>query len=256
MEPINWYGAFTLTQREVKRFLKVYNQTVISPMISALLFLAIFALAMSSQNAPIANIEFVNFIAYGLIIMSIMQQSFSNSSSSFIMYKVLGYLNDILMPPLGYIEIIFAFIIGSLIRGVLVGIAVSLAFVPFIDYQIFHPFLLVTYVLLACLLLGKLGLFAALISNTFDQLSAVTNYLINPLAFLSGTFYSVNSLPLFFQKVNLVNPFFYIIDGFRYCLTNQSDGDIALGISVLVLSNISMFCLLCKLIKSGWRIKS
>jgi ABC-2 type transport system permease protein len=256
MEPINWYGAFTLTQREVKRFLKVYNQTVISPMVSALLFLAIFVLATRGHNTQIVNMQFMNFIAYGLIIMSIMQQSFANSSSSFIMYKVLGYLNDILMPPLGYIEIIFAFIMGSIIRGVLVGITVGLAFVPFIEYQIFHPFLLASYVLLACTLLAQLGLFAALISNTFDQLSAVTNYLINPLSFLSGTFYTVQSLPLFFQKLNLFNPFFYIIDGFRYCLSNHSDGDITLGTLVLALSNIGMFFLLCKLIKSGWRIKS
>lgn len=256
MEPINWYGAFTLTKREVKRFLKVYNQTVISPMVSALLFLAIFVLATSGNNHQSANTTFMNFIAYGLIIMSIMQQSFSNSSSSFIMYKVLGYINDLLMPPLGYVEIIFAFIMGSIIRGVLVGITVSLAFAPFIEYQIFHPVLLVSYVLLACALLAQLGLFAALMSNTFDQLAAVTNYLINPLSFLSGTFYSVKSLPLFFQKVNLMNPFFYIIDGFRYCLTNQRDGDIALGLSILTLVNTCVFLVLCKLIKSGWRIKS
>ncbi|MCP5369680.1 MAG: ABC transporter permease [Rickettsiaceae bacterium] len=256
MEPINWYGAIILTKREVKRFLKVYNQTIISPMVSALLFLAIFVLAMNNKNQQISNIDFIHFISYGLIIMSITQQSFANSSSSFIMYKVLGYINDIIMPPLGYIEIIFAFIISSVIRGVLVGITVSLAFAPFIDYQIFHPFLLIIHVLLACILLAQLGLLGGLISNTFDQLSAVTNYLINPLAFLSGTFYSVKSLPLFLQHLNLFNPFFYIIDGFRYCFTNQSDGNIILGTAVLLISNLIMFYILCKLIKTGWRIKS
>lgn len=256
MEAINWYGTLHLTKREIRRFLKVYNQTIFTPVISALLFLAIFVLATGGARKEISGIDFINFIGYGLIIMSIVQQCFANSSSSFIMSKVLGYINDILMPPLGSIEIIIAYTVGAIIRGICVGVAVSIALIPFIDFQLQHPFLLAIFLLLSCSFLGQLGILTGLIANSFDQMSAVTSYLITPLSFLSGTFYSVKSLPAFFQAVNLFNPFFYMIDGFRYCLVGFSDGNVMFGLSLLLTANILLFLLLVRLIGVGWRIKS
>lgn len=256
MEKINWYGAYTLTLREVKRFMRVYNQTIFTPVVSALMFLAIFALALGSQKHEINGIKFINFMGYGLIVMSIVQNAFANSSSSFVMSKILGYITDILTPPLGSTEIIIAFCIGAAVRGILVGVAVTIALAPFIEYTIYHPFLLVFYVLASCALLGKIGIFAGLLANTFDQLAAATNYLVTPLSFLSGTFYSVQALPAIFQQINLANPFFYMIDGFRYCLTDRADGCITTGIIFLVISNIAMYFLLAKLIDRGWRIKN
>jgi len=256
VEKINWYGTYYLALRETKRFLRVYNQTILTPVISALLFLTIFILAIGGNRSEISGINFINFMGYGLIAMSIIQNSFANSSSSFIMSKVLGYINDILIPPFSSIEIILALTIGSVIRGILVGIAVSVALSPFIEYQLIHPFLIVFYVISSCVLLGQLGLLGGLMSNSFDQMSAITSYLVTPLSFLSGTFYSVKSLPIFFQYINLVNPFFYMIDGFRYCLTGYTDGSILIGMSMLVLFNIILFGILKCLIDLGWRIKS
>ena len=256
VEKINWYGMFYLTLREVKRFLKVYNQTIFTPMISALLFLTIFVLATGGSREEISGIKFINFIGYGLIIMSIMQQTFANSSSSFIMSKILGYINDILMPPLGSVEIICAFTLGAVLRGVLVGIVVAISLIPFIDYNLVHPVLLALYILLCCTFLGQLGLLTGLASNSFDQMSAFTSYIITPLSFLSGTFYSVKSLPMVFQYINMVNPYFYVIDGFRYCLTGYADGNTQFGIIFLVFMNILLFQLLLKLISSGWKIKT
>ena len=256
MEKINWYGAYALSAREIKRFLTVYNQTVLTPVISALIFLAVFVLAIGTHRADINGIKFINFMGYGLIAMSIIQNAFANSSSSFIMSKVIGYINDLLIPPLGSVEIILAFTIGSVLRGLLVGIAVAIALSPFIDYTIHHPALLIFYLLASCTLLGKLGILSGLISNSFDQHSAITSYLITPLSFLSGTFYSVSALPPFFQTINYANPFFYIIDGFRYCLTDQHDGSIIVGLIFLISANIILYFLLDKILQSGWRIKS
>ena len=255
MEKINWYGTYTLSSREVRRFLTVYNQTIITPVISSLIFLAVFVLAIGNNRTDINGIKFINFMGYGLIAMSIIQNAFANSSSSFIMGKILGYLSDILTPPLGSIEIIIAFTVGAVLRGVLVGMAVSLALAPFIEYSLHHPLLLMFYIITSCTLLGLFGILSGMIANSFDQHSAVTGYIITPLSFLSGTFYSVKALPHIFQQIKLVNPFFYIIDGFRYCITGYADGNIIGGILFLIIANIIMYFVLAKLIDKGWRIK-
>ena len=256
MEPINWYGTYSLTLREVKRFIRVYNQTLITPAISALIFLAVFALAVGAKRHEINGIKFINFMGYGLIIMSIVQNAFGNSSSSLIMSKIIGYISDILTPPLGSKEIIIAFTIGAVLRGLIVGIIVTISLIPFVEFNLYHPLLLAFYILASCTLLGKLGILSGMIANSFDQHSAITSYLITPLSFLSGTFYSVKDLPQILQQINFFNPFFYMIDGFRYCLTNKADGNIMVGICFLVISNIIIYLMLEKLIDKGWRIKN
>lgn len=255
MEQINWYGTYTLALREIKRFIRVYNQTLITPAISSLMFLALFVLAVGSRLHDVNGVKFINFMGYGLIIMSIVQNAFANSSSSFIMSKIIGYISDILTPPLGSTEIIFAFTIGAVLRGLMVGITVSIALLPFVEFTVYHPILLIFYVLASCTLLGKLGILSGLISNSFDQHSAVTNYIIMPLSFLSGTFYSVKNLPEILQQINILNPFFYMIDGFRYCLTDKNDGNILVGIVFLALGNLIMYFALKRLLDKGWRIK-
>jgi len=256
MEPINWYGTYSLTLREVKRFIRVYNQTLITPAISALIFLAVFTLAVGAKRHEINGIKFINFMGYGLIIMSIVQNAFGNSSSSLIMSKIIGYISDILTPPLGSKEIIIAFTIGAVLRGLMVGIIVTISLIPFVEFTLYHPLLLAFYILASCTLLGKLGILSGMIANSFDQHSAITSYLITPLSFLSGTFYSVKDLPQILQQINFLNPFFYMIDGFRYCLTNKADGNIIVGICFLVISNIIIYLMLEKLIDKGWRIKN
>ncbi len=255
MEPVNWYGAYTLATREIKRFLRVYNQTLLTPAVSALMFLSLFTLAVGSRRHEVNGIKFIDFMGYGLIVMSIVQNSFANSSSSFIMSKIIGYISDILTPPLGSKEIILAFTMGSVLRGLMVGIIVAIALSPFVALTLYHPFLLIFYLLASCTLLGKLGILSGLIANSFDQHSAVTNYIIMPLSFLSGTFYSVKDLPPLLQHINILNPFFYMIDGFRYCITDKADGNIFIGMSFLFAGNIIVYFVLKKILDSGWRIK-
>jgi ABC-2 type transport system permease protein len=257
MATANWYGTYCLSLREVRRFLRVYHQTIITPAISSLVFLAIFGLSLANHpNKQIASINYIDFIGYGLIIMSISQNAFANSSSSVIMSKIIGYIRDLFVLPFRSSEIIIAFTIGSVLRGIFVGLVVTLALAPFISYQLQHPLLLFFYLTASCSLLGQLGILSGLYSESFDQQSAFTNYLITPLSFLSGTFYSVNALPSYIQAINYFNPFFYIIDGFRYCLTGHHDGNILHGSIILILGNIILYQLLVRLIDKGWRIKS
>lgn len=254
-EPINWYGTYNLIMHEIKRFFRVYHQTIISPAISALIFLSVFVLAVGSSTPSIHGIKFINFMGYGLIIMSIVQNAFANSSSSLIMSKLLGYISDILVPPFSGFELTVAFMVGSLIRGIIVGIVVTICLLPFIEFTIYHPLLLVFFIVASCLLLGLLGMLTAIMSNTFDQNAAVTNYIITPLSFLSGTFYSLDNLPETLKTINYLNPFFYMIDGFRYALTNYADSNILAGVGVLTVTNFVLFLIIVKLLNIGWRIK-
>jgi ABC-2 type transport system permease protein len=253
---INWFGAYTLTGKEILRFLRVYHQTIIAPIVSAMIFLAIFHLSIGAHKHSIHNVPFLDFMGYGLIMMSMIQNAFGNSSSSLIMSKMIGYIVDLLVPPLRGIEIVTAYIIGSVTRAIIIGTGVAIAMSPFIGFYVYHPLLLVFFVLASAMLMAKLGILAGLIANSFDQMAALTNYVIMPLSFLSGTFYSVKSLPMFLQYINHINPFFYIIDGFRYCLTDVADSNISVGVMVLIVGNLAMFYLVTHLINVGWRLKS
>lgn len=252
----NYYGTYTLFVREVKRFLKVYHQTLIAPAVSALIFLSIFVLALGDVKSEVKGVKFIDFMGIGLIIMTIVQNSFSNSSSSLIMSKVIGYINDILMPPLGSLEIIIAFSLGAITRGIICGLLVAGMLYFFIDYQVYSLGALIYFTLSSCFCMALVGIFSGIAANTFDQNSAITSYLITPLSFLSGTFYSVERLPEFFQKINMFNPFFYMIDGFRYSLTGYNDSDLSFGVLFLLICNVALFLALHVAFSKGWRIKS
>lgn len=255
MTSFNYYGTYMLTLREVKRFLKVYHQTIIAPAISAMIFLLVFVLASHDSEAIIGGVKFINFMGYGLIIMTMLQNAFANSVSSLIMGKVIGYINDIIMPPFTGLEVVIAYILGALARGLIAGILLSLFLLPFVDFSIAHLGLLIFFTVGSCILMGLLGILAGLASNSFDQSAAITSYLITPLSFLSGTFYSVKKLPEIFQVINYFNPFFYVIDGFRYSFTNNYDGNIEIGIYLLCTCNLVLFILTTQLFNKGWRLK-
>jgi ABC-2 type transport system permease protein len=235
--------------------MRVYNQTIIAPTISALIFLSVFILAVGDTKHMIHGVKFINFIGYGLIIMSIVQNAFANSSSSLIMSKVLGYISDILMPPLSGVEIAFAYCAGAICRGIIVGVMVAISLVPFIDFNLYHPVLIIFFVIMPSLLLGLIGILTGMIAKSFEHNAAITSYIITPLSFLSGTFYSVDNLPSLLRYINYVNPFFYMIDGFRYSLTNHADSNIMVGAIMLITVNIFLFVIVSKLLQSGWRIK-
>jgi|TARA_Y100000389_G_C17468698_1_gene528204 ABC-2 type transport system permease protein len=252
---INYYGTLTLTKKEVLRFLKVYHQTIFSPIINSLLLLAVFSISVGNK-IQIGNLDFQVFMASGLIIMTAMQNAFANSSSSFVMAKVLGHIIDYLIPPLGALEIILAFAIGSVLRGIMVGITSYIAIWFFLDIAIFDLFYICFCLIFASIFLGLLGILCGILSDSFDHMSAITSYLITPLTFLSGTFYSTKNLPPTLENLAHYNPFFYMIDGFRYGVTGYHDSNLTIGIFVILGVNILLFALNYHLLKIGYRIKN
>jgi ABC-2 type transport system permease protein len=256
MHGINWIGLKTVYTKEVWRFLKVYNQTLFAPVSTALLFLAIFSLAMGHHVTHVGEVPFAVFMASGLIMMSVVQNAFANTSSSFIMGKVLGTLVDYLMPPLSPFEITLGMVGAAITRGVIVGILVGLAVAVFVPYGITHPLWALFYLVAASSMLALLGMLAGIFAETFDQMAAVTSYIITPLAFLSGTFYSVNNLPAFWYHVSQFNPFFYMLDGFRYGITGHADGSLMIGTGMMLVMNVTLWISVHLLLKSGYRVKS
>lgn len=255
MSRFNYFGTYILFVREVRRFLKVYHQTLIAPVVSALIFLSIFTLALGKTGREIHNIPYIDFAGYGLIIMTIIQNTFSNTSSSLIMSKVIGYVNDILMTPFDGEEIVVAYTLGATIRGLMVGAILAFVLSFIIEFRLHNIFLLIFYTLSACIFLANLGTLSALITENFDQNSAISSYIITPLSFLSGTFYSIENLPYWFKIINLINPFFYVIDGFRYSLIGESDGNIMFGMIYLTLINFIVISMTVRIFNSGWRLK-
>ena len=253
---INTVGLYTLYHREVWRFMKVWNQTVTAPMVTTLLFLAILTLALGGGDREVNGMSFVTFVTPGLIMMAVVQNAFANASSSLMIQKFQGVIIDLLMPPLNPIEITLGMVAGGVSRGIIVCLAVSVAMYVFVPFTVHDWGLAVSYVLLSSVMLALLGLVTGIWAQSFDQMSAITNYVITPFSFLSGTFYSIQALPDFWRDVSLVNPFFYMIDGFRYALTGVSDGNINTGLLVLVGTNIALTLFAYYLLRSGYRLKT
>jgi ABC-2 type transport system permease protein len=257
MDTINWLGLWTLYKREVWRFLKVMNQTLLAPIVTTLLFLAVLNLSVGGKaSRMIDSVPYAHFIAPGLIMMAIVQNAFSNTSSSLMLAKIQGVIIDILMPPFTGAEITFSLTMGGVTRGMLVGVVVATAVYVFVPFTVHDWFAAIFFVFTSSLMLALLGLLTGIWSNSFDQLSAITNYIITPLSFLSGTFYSIKQLPEFWYGVCHLNPFFYMIDGFRYALTGYADGSVQTGMVVMIVTNIVLWTLAQSLVTRGYRLKS
>lgn len=255
MEKINWIGMRTVYARETKRFLKVYNQTLFAPVITALLFLSVFTLAVKHRMPNIEGVPFEQFMAAGLIMMSVVQNAFANTSSSLCMGKVLGYIIDYLTPPLSPLELLSGVIASAITRGVMVGILVGVSVLPFTELHIHHLGFAIFHLIAASLLLALLGVIAGIVADSFDQMSAFTTYIITPLAFLSGTFYSVKRLPDFWYNLSHFNPFFYMIDGFRYGMTGYHDGNLTIGVSYMIGAIFVLSIVTYQMMARGYRIK-
>lgn len=256
MKNINWLGMWTLYKKETLRFIKVYNQTLVAPVITALLFLSIFTLAIGGRVSEIGGVPFAEFIAVGLVMMTIVQNAFANTSSSLIMGKVLGTVIDYLIPPLSSSEIVFAMTMAGITRGFAIGVMTVLVILPFVDLGVHDVGLVLFYVLAASMMMALIGIVGGIFAESFDQMAAITSYIITPLSFLSGTFYSVKRLPEFWQVLNQFNPFFYMIDGFRYAMTGYSDAPIHTGMVVLIAMNVVCYVVAWYLLKTGKRIKT
>jgi len=253
---VNWVGLWTLTWREIWRFLKVYLQTVLAPVVTTLLFFAVFALSLGGVVRSVGHVPFLEFLAPGLIMMAIAQNAFANTSSSIIIAKIQGNIVDVLMPPLAPAELLAGYVLGGVVRGVVVGLATGLAIWPFLHLAMPHPGYVLVHGLLAASMLALLGLIGGIWSEKFDHLAALTNFLITPLSFLSGTFYSVDSLPPAFWWLAHLDPFFYMIDGFRYGFIDQTDGTLGAGLAVMLLGNLALGLLALRMLATGYRLKA
>lgn len=253
---MNTLGTITLCKREIWRFLKVWNQTLVAPVITALLFLAIMTLALGGAHREIEGMRFDQFIVPGLIMMAVVQNAFANTSSSLILSKIQGTIIDILLPPLSPAELTLSLAIGGVVRGLMVGFVVMVGLYFFVPYTPPNIPMAVAFVVLASAMMANFGVLAGVWSQSFDHLAALTNYIITPLAFLSGTFYSIKQLPPLAYQLCHFNPFFYMIDGFRHALTGYSDSSPWLGLAVLFGVNVAMWIAIQVMITKGWRLKS
>ncbi len=255
MFDINWLGAWTLYRRECLRFFKVWNQTVLAPVITSLLFLAVLTLALGGNARIIHGMHFHQFIAPGLVMMAVVQNAFANTSSSLILMKIQGVIVDILMPPLSAGEITAAMVAGGITRGLVVAVMSLVAVYVFVPFTMYSPLTAFFFLVASSMMLALIGMIGGIIANAFDQLAAFTNYVITPLSFLSGTFYSVHDLPPFWAVISNVNPFFYMIDGFRYAMTGVQEANPQLGMAVLLVTNVVLYLLVQRLMAKGWRLK-
>jgi len=251
----NWVGLYTLYMREVRRFTKVYTQTIVGPVVTALLFLSVFVLALGSSVRVIGDVPFMEFLAPGLIMMAITQNAFANTSSSMMISKIQGNIVDTLMPPLNAHELTFGIAMGGMTRGVVVGLAVGLVVSMFVPMHIYNIGVIIFYAVAGSLMLSLLGVIGGIWSDKFDHIAAVTNFIVTPLSFLSGTFYSLHRLPEVAQKIALMNPFFYMIDGFRYGFIGQSDAPLLHGFLAVGLMDAVLWIICWRMFASGYKLK-
>ncbi len=252
----NARGAWTLYLKEVRRFLKVGQQTLLAPVVTTLLFLAIFTLAFGHDRPSIAGVPFDQFLAPGLVMMAIAQNAFANTSSSLVISKVQGNIVDVLMPPLSPSELTLGYALAGVTRGLLVGLACILAMTIFVETHVRDPALIVYHAVMASLMLSLLGLMGGIWADKFDHIAAVTNFVVTPAAFLSGTFYSIERLPGFWNAVAHVNPLFFLIDGFRAGFIGRADGSLLAGALAVAAINALLWAVCHWMFKSGYKLKA
>ncbi|SPJ28414.1 ABC transporter permease [Falsiruegeria mediterranea] len=253
---VNWLGLRTLAHRETARFMVVWTQTLLAPLVTAGLFLLIFTIAVGSKRGDVMGVPFLTFLAPGILTMTVIQNAFANTSSSIVISKVQGNIVDTLMPPLSAIEQLLGYLAGGVARGLLVAVAISVAFALVLGIVPQHPLVALLFVVMGATLLGALGIVAGIFANKFDQMAAITNFIVTPLAFLSGTFYSVEALPPVLNLISHLNPVFYLIDGVRFGVIGVSDSSPWLGFAVCSGATTAVCLLAWWMLKTGYRLKS
>ena len=253
---VNWIGFRTLYIKEVSRFLVVWAQTLLSPLVSSLLFLSVLSLALGNERGEVLGFSFISFLAPGLIAMSIIQQSFSHSVSSLMIAKIQGNITDTLFAPLSAVEVSLAIILAAVTRSIVILIISIIVFSLIVEIHIYSIFYIFVGAFLGSFILGALGFITGLWAEKFDHTATITNFIVTPLSFLSGVFYSVDRLPAFFQSMSKINPFFFIIDITRFGFLGVSDGFIVFGLIYLTIIAFVMWFLSYYLYKIGYKIKS
>ena len=253
---VNWIGFRTLYIKEVSRFLVVWAQTLLSPLVSSLLFLSVLSLALGNERGEVLGFSFISFLAPGLIAMSIIQQSFSHSVSSLMIAKIQGNITDTLFAPLSAVEVSLAIILAAVTRSIVILIISIIVFSLIVEIHIYSILYIFVGAFLGSFILGALGFITGLWAEKFDHTATITNFIVTPLSFLSGVFYSVDRLPAFFQSISKINPFFFIIDITRFGFLGVSDGSIVFGLFYLTILAFVMWFLSYHLYKIGYKIKS
>lgn len=248
-------GFYTLFYKELLRFWKVSFQTVLAPVLTALLYLLIFSHVLEGHVQVYPGVSYTTFLIPGLVMMAVLQNAFANSSSSLIQSKVTGSIIFILLPPLSYREFFLAYTLASAVRGLVVGFGVFLVTLFFVDMPMHHPLWILLFALTGSCILGAMGIIAGIWAEKFDQLAGFQNFIIMPLTFLSGVFYSIHSLPAFWQGLSHFNPFFYMIDGFRYGFFGASDVSPYLSLSIVATCFLVLTFMALALLKSGYKLR-
>lgn len=253
---VNWLGLQTLIERETRRFLTVWTQTLAAPLVTAGLFLTVFALAIGPRRGDVMGVPFVEFLAPGILMMTVIQNAFANTSSSIVISKVQGNIVDTLMPPLSAGELVLGYLAGGIARGLAVALAIGLGILLVLGIAVAHPLWALVFVLLGSAMMGAVGIVAGVFANKFDQMAAITNFIVTPLAFLSGTFYSVSALPPVLYEITHVNPVFYLIDGVRYGVLGVSDSSPWLGLLVCSVTTVVVCLMAWSMFRTGYRLKA
>ena len=253
---INWVGAYTLYLKETLRFLSVFGQTIIGPIVTSILFLSVISLAIGKDRPDVLGVPFIEFLAPGLIAMQIIQQAFSHSSSSLLMGKVMGNIVDLVGAPLSASEVSLSIIFASATRALFISVISIIIFSIMIEIEIKNYLIFFIYLFLSSFIMGAAGFIAGLWADKFDHMATATNFIIVPLSFLSGTFYSIDRLPDLLNTLSYYNPFFHMIDGFRYAFINNMDGSLKFGLIYLSLLSIIIWLIAYILYKKGYKIKS
>jgi ABC-2 type transport system permease protein len=248
-------GFRTLFYKELLRFWKVGFQTVAAPVLTTLLYLLVFAQVLEDHVTVYGKLSYTAFLIPGLVMMAMLQNAFANSSSSLIQSKVTGNIVFVLLPPLSHVELFGAYVLAAVVRGLVVGAGVLVATLPFVSLHMAHPLWAILFAIGGSAILGAMGVLAGIWSEKFDQLAAFQSFVIVPLTFLAGVFYSIHSLPALWQGVSHLNPFFYMIDGFRYGFFGVSDTPPSLSLAVVAVFFAALSATTLALLKSGWRLR-
>lgn len=259
MGRVNWIGFGTLLFKEIRRFIKVYMQTVAAPVVTTLLFYIVFSVAIGpGAGGPrtAGQVAYLDFLAPGLIMMAMTQNAFANTSSSVMISKVQGNIVDLLMTPISPAELAIAYVLGGVVRGLLVGVVTALTIELFQPLAIADLRAVLVFGFLATMMLSLLGVVGAIWADKFDHIAAVTNFVVAPLTFLSGTFYSVDRFPAVLRAVTHFNPFFYMIDGFRYGFIGRADASLWQGFWVLLGINAVLWLVTLRMLVTGYKLKS
>ncbi|MBI2508408.1 ABC transporter permease, partial [Candidatus Woesearchaeota archaeon] len=249
---MNWVGLLTIIKRENVRTIKIINQVIWPPIISSLLYIFIFGFSLG-RNFDVGDVSYLVFLVPGLIMMNIIMTSYEESSSSLFLGKFINYIQELLIAPLSYIEIVLGFLFGSIIRAAVISALILIVFQFFVDVGVYSISLYLFFMFFVSLFFACVGLIVALWAEKFDNLAILNTFFITPLLFFGGVFHSIKLLPGYFQNLSLINPLFYMIDGFRFAILGESDFNIYYSMLIVFILAIAGFCYAVYLFKKGYK---